>query len=340
MKDYKLEKIDFKLESISTEDKKFYFVGKALSKDFECETGLERLKSDVLRAPFVWRHSHPMQKENKETHIYGRIVKSWVDEKNEHLYVKGEVYNHTTDHLALIDLMQKRAKVGDPLSLSMHYRTYENELGVKIHYDVFEISGTPFPACKTCKTIKNFKLEENIMTEDKIDETVENVDETKTEDETIVEALEKIKELEEQLNSKTHTLEEINVKVAKLEEDITIKDKELEDKEEVAKTLEDRVLELEQKADFLEKKPFLDRIADAKKIDDRELEFYKNQDIKYLEAKAVEAEKEAESKVVTKTLEETAEDATADDSEADVEDKVSFDKFVSHLGLETKKISD
>ena len=336
MKDYKLETIDFKLEETSTKDGKFYFIGKALSKDFECEEGLKRLEKDVIRAPFVWRHKHPIQKGNKQHHIYGRIVDAWV---KDYLYVKGEIYNHTTDHIALIDLMQERAKVDDPLSLSMHYRTYENEKGIKIHYDVFEVSGTPFPACKDCQTIQNFKLEKvNKMTDEEI-ENVEEIEDTEAEDDKVAKALEKIKELEEQLNSKTQTLEDLNVKVAKLEEDISIKDKELEDKEEVAKTLEDRVLELEQKADLLEKKPFLDRIAEAKSIDDRELEFYKDQDIKYLEAKAVEAEKEAKSKVVTKTLEETAEDATADDSEGDVEDKVSFDKFVSQLGLKTK-ISD
>jgi len=331
MKDYKLETIDFQLEETSTEDGKFYFIGKALSRDFECEAGLQRLQVDVKRAPFVWRHKHPIQKGNKQHHIYGKIVDAWVDD---HLYVKGEVYNHTADHLALIDLMKEREKVGDPLSLSMHYRTYSNEEGKKIHYDVFEISGTPFPACKTCKTIKNFVMEE--MTNDKIDK--EEIEETEAEeDEDLSKALAKIKELEEQLNGKTQKLEDLNVKVAKLEEEITVKDKALEDKEEVAKTLEERVLELEQKADLLEKKPFLDRIESAKKIDDRELEFYKNQDIKYLKKKADEAEEEAKSQVVTQTLEETAEEAQADDSEGAEEDKVSFEKFVSHLGLEIKK---
>jgi len=335
MKDYKLETIDFKLESLSTEDGKNYFIGKALSRDFECEAGLKRLEKDVVRAPFVWRHKHPIQEGNKRQHIYGRILEAWVDD---YLFVKGELYNHTADHIALIDLMYERTKVGDPLSLSMHYRTYTNEEGIVIHYDVFEVSGTPFPACKDCQTTKNFKMERNIMTNEEIVENVEEVEDTiAEEDKNLDEAIGKIKTLEEQLNGKTQTLEDLTVKVAKLEEDIKTKDQELEDKEEVAKTLEDRVLELEQKADLLEKKPYLDRIAEAKKIDDRELEFYKTQDIKYLTVKAEEAEKEAESKVVTKTLEETAEDATADDSDADRDDKVSFEEFTSQLGLEIKK---
>ena len=315
----------FSLESVEEKDGKFYIIGKALSKDFECEAGLEALADDVIKAPLVWRHRHPIQKEHKDNHIYGRVLEAWV---KDFLMVKAEIYDHTKDHKALRKLIKERSNLDDPLSFSMHYRTYFNEDKTqKIHWDVFEISGTPFPACKTCQ-IENFIGEGNMseVNKDKEDKEMEKIDE----------AVKKIKELEEQLNAKTLSLEDLQAELKKLEDETIAKDKALEEKAQESKSLEDRVLELENYTKYLEvKKPLLDEIKKVEKIDDKQFEWLKSQEKDYLLERLEDAKKNAESKVHTTNLEESAEEARLRGAELDKElekDEPTFDEFTSQLG--------
>ena len=192
-------KIDLSFERLEEEDGKFYFVGEALTKDYECEDGLNTLSKKLLNKHFTWRHRHPLQKIHKENHIYGIVRESSVGEK---LMVKVEMYDHTKDHRALIEDIKLRDFVKEPLSLSMHYRTYFNKEGNKTHYDVFELAGTPYPHCKECQIIETgvMKLEED----EKIKQNKDKEEEAKLSDAQV-----KIEDLEKELNSKTKTLEEL-----------------------------------------------------------------------------------------------------------------------------------
>ena len=330
MSEVEISKQNFVLESIDETDGKFYVVGKALSKDFECETGMEALSKDILRQPLVWRHRHPIDPKHKDNHVYGRVVESWVDD---FLMVKAEIYDHTKDHLAFQEVIKERDNIEDPLSFSMRYRTYFNEDRTeKIHWDVFELSGTPYPACKTCQ-IENF-IGENEM----VDET-DGKKEPDTKE--LESAVSKIKELETQLNSKTQVLEDLEGKLKDLEDIAKTKDEELENTKKESSTLEERILELENYTVYLEnKKPIISKIKKYRTIDDRELEFYKAQDVSYLSKKLEEAKKDAENKIQTQTLEGSADEARTKAGSLDKElekNEPSFEEFTKHFRKNRKK---
>ena len=317
MEKFKDSKIDLSFESLKEEDGKFYFVGEALTQDYECEDGLVALSNKLKNKHFTWRHRHPIQKEHKENHVYGIVADSWV---KENLMVKVKLHDHTEDHKKLIEDIQLRDFVEDPLSLSMHYRTYFNEEGDTIHYDVFELAGTPYPHCKKCQILKTgvMKLEKDEKIKPK---------ETKEEEAELTNALGKIEELEKELNSKTKTLEEMKSKFEKM-------DKELEDKETKEKSLEQRVLEAESTIKFLEtKKPILDKLLEAdSSIDEKQAAWLKTEDVSYLKVKLEEALKKAESQIVIKEIGETSEDAKLEKEKEEGKIKeVSYEQFISQV---------
>lgn len=312
----------FSLESIDTENEKFFFTARSLSKDFECENGLKRLAKDSLNKSLIWRHAHPIQEGNKKSHIYGRVVDSWVVDG--YINSKYEVYGHTPEHLALQELIKERAEKNDPLGISMHYRTYANSEGQKIHYDVFEHSGTPIPACIDCKTTKvgiNTMVNKEKEEKDEKVKSKEKDEELEDEDE-LDEHLEKIKELEELLNSKTSKLEDYQSTITKLE-------KEIEDKKESEMTLEDRVNELKDEVEYLKKKPFIDKIYELENRDSL-LDYYKNLSIDDLKKELKEVKKRTAASVQTREMEESAKEADVEDN-TNEEEKVSFEEFISQL---------
>jgi len=311
-------KIDLSLEKLEEQDGKFYFVGEALTQDYESEDGLKALSEKLVNKHFTWRHRHPIEKVHKENHVYGIVRDSSVKEK---LMVKVEMYDHTEDHRKLIENIKLRDFVNDPLSLSMHYRTYLNEKGEKIHYDVFELAGTPYPHCKECQIIETgvIKMTKN----EKIEPIEPEEDEVK-----LSKALEKIEELEKELNGKTKAFEDLNCKFEKI-------DKELEEKENKEKSLEDRVLELESTIKFLEtKKPILDKLLEADStIDEKQSAWLKTENVSYLKNRLEEALKKAESQIIVTELEETAEKAQAEiEKEKTKVEEVSYEKFTSQIG--------
>lgn len=300
----------FSLQSIDTKNEKFYFTARSLSKDFECEVGLKRLAKDSLNKSFIWRHAHPIQEGNEQSHIYGNVVDSWVEDG--YINSKYEVYGHTPEHIALRELIKERAENSDPLGISMHYRTYSNSEGKKIHYDVFEHSGTPNPACHDCKTTKVGI--ETMANEEKEEQELEDEEED--------EHLTKIKELEELLNSKTEKLEDYQSTITKLEQ-------KLESKQEAEMTLEDKVNELNKQVEYLKKKPLIDQIYELEKRDSL-LDYYKNLSIEDLENELKTVKSKAESAVLTKELEESANDTDVEDN-INEEEEVSFEEFTKHL---------
>ncbi len=319
MENFRDKKLDFTSATINKENGKFYFIGEALTQDYECEDGLKSLAVKLKNKHFTWRHRHPIQKEHKENHVYGIVEDAWVKDK---LMVKTRLYEHTEDHRKLIKDIQLRDLVNDPLSLSMHYRTYFNEKGDIKHYDVFELAGTPYPHCKECNIISGVRK----MEKDK--PIIENKEEEAELEEKALKALETIKGLETELNSKTKAYEELESKVSKLESELEVKD----NKE---KTLEDRVLELEGKIDFLStKKPILDKLLEAdSNIDEKQAEWIKLQEVSYIKTRLEDAVKKAESQIIVQTTEETADDAQLEQKEEDKKLEVTFDQFISQVGF-------
>ena len=284
----------------------------------------------------VWRHRHPIEDKHKENHIYGRIVEARLEDG--YIVSTYEVYNHTADHIAFIEILKEREKIGDTLGISMHYRRYFNMKNEVIHYDVFEHSGTPFPACESCKTIAvGVKTMTNEGTD--IKEVKKPEDEIK-EDNSDDKILKKIGELEEMLNDKTEKLEAYKGKIESLELEMKKKSEEIEDKNNETKSVEERVLELEGEISYLKKKPILDKILELVKIDDNQLNWLKTQDKKYLTGRYEEAKNDAESKPHVKTIDESADqNITKTDEEFEENDKdvkVTFDKFTTYLNKNKK----
>jgi len=326
MENFKDKKLDLSSTTVEIKEGKYYFVGEALTKDYECEDGLNVLAAKLVNKDFTWRHRHPIEEKHKENHVYGVVEDAWVEDK---LKVRTKLYDHTEDHRTLIKDIQLRDLVKDPLSLSMHYRTYYNEKGEAIHYDVFELAGTPFPHCKECNILYGVKKMENEIKEEKV-ETKEDKEEAELE-----KALATIKEMEIKLNSNTKAFEDLKVRAEKLESQVSMKEKELEEKETKEKTFEERILELENYNKFLEtKKPILDKLLEADPaIDKNQAEWLKTQESSYLQLRLEDAEKKAKSQIITKDVEESAKDAKLEaEKEKEEVEKVTYEQFMSYVG--------
>jgi len=319
---------DYRLESIEEDGDKFYFTAVSLDNNFECEKGRAVLAKKSIGKAYIWRHQHPIQEGNEETHIYGEVVESHINDKG-FIESKYEVYGHTEDHLAIRDDIRRRQKVGKPLGVSMRYRKYF--VGDKIlHMDVFEHSGTPFPKCTQCTNI-DFIGEKELP--DKEEETKE---EKELENIDLEENLQKITELEGQLDSRTKILEEMKSKVVTLESELKDKTELLEKTEKTEKTLEEQIADLKNEVEFLKKKPLIDKCLEVKELDEREIDFLKSQDKSYIEGKYEQWHKEAESKIVVKTQEESAEEAKEKADEEFSEKEPSMEKFTKHIRHKVK----
>lgn len=317
---------DYRLESIEEAEDEFYFTATSLDNNFECEKGREILAKKSIGKAYIWRHQHPIQKGNESTHIYGEVVASKINNKG-FIESKYKVYGHTQEHLDIRENIRERQRIGKPLGVSMRFRKYF--IGDQIlHYDVFEHSGTPFPKCEKCKNLdfigeKKMPNEESENEEEEQEEELENVD--------LKESLKKINDLEEKLNSRSSVLEEFKSRIVTLEKEREEADKKLEEAESSEKTLEEQIDELKNEVDYLKKKPLIDSILEARKLDDKELGFYKTQDKEYLELKLEEFKKEAESKIHVTTQEESAEEAQEHADEEFADKEPSMKEFTKHI---------
>lgn len=318
---------EFRLENFEESNDKFFFTARALSKDFEDEKGRCMLSDDSNSKHFIWRHQSPIEEGNFETHIYGKVAESWLEGENKEIYAKYEVYGHTKDHLAIREVIKERIKVNDPLGVSMRYRKYYDDAGNVIHYDVLEHSGTPFPACENCKSI-DFEVIE-MTNEEKIKEKVLSKED-------LDKSLDKIKDLEEQLDSRTKILEEKKLEMETLKKEISTRDAELEKKKIDEQSLEDQINDLRKEVEFLStKKPILDKICEVKDLDERILAFLKTQDEDYLKGKLEEYSKES-VKPHVKSQEDSANESKDKMDEEIKEKDVAFEQFTKMLKLKGK----
>ncbi len=314
---------DYRLESIQEDDGKFYFTATSLDNNFECEVGRAILSKKSVGKAYIWRHQHPIQDGNEETHIYGEVIASRINDKG-FIESKYEVYSHTEDHLILREDIKERQRIGKPLGVSMRYRKYY--VGDKIlHMDVFEHSGTPFPKCEQCTNI-DFIGEKKVPDKEEIKEN-----EKKLEVKDLDESIKKIGELENQLTSRTKIYEEMKSTVETLEAKLKEKSKKLEETTKAEQTLEEKVEDLKNEVIYLIKKPIIDKILEVKKLDKRELEFVKNQDEEYLNEKLEQWSKESEAKIHVKSQEQTAEEAKNKADEEFDKKEPSMEKFTQHI---------
>ena len=327
---------EFTLESIDETDGRFFFTAKALSKDFECEKGRERLANDSERKHFIWRHAHPIQEGNEETHIYGTVAETWLEGVDKEIYAKYEIYGHTPDHLALREAIKERQQTGDPLGVSMRYRKYY--IGDEtLHYDVLEHSGTPFPACTDCKG-KNFEVVTMANEKETEKDKKEELDE---EDVELAKTIKKISELEAQLNSKTKILEEISTQIVTLEKEMNKKDKALDNANKTEQSLEDSVKDLKLEVDRLKRKPLVDKILEfTPKLsdDERQLNWLKDQDETYLKERLEDAKREAETKPIVKSQEDSSNEAIENADEELEKKEPSMEHFTKHIQKYQDKI--
>jgi len=321
---------DYRLESVEDDSGKFFFTATSLDNNFECEKGREALAKKSIGKPYLWRHQHPIQEGNKDLHIFGEIVLSHINDKG-FIESKYEVYGHTQDHLDLRDIIRERQKVGKPLGLSMRYRKYH--IGDKVlHWDVFEHSGTPYPKCIKCENL-DYIGEEKMPTEKEIKAEKDK----KLEEADLENSLKKIGELENQLNSRSKMLEDMKSTVETLESDLKEKSNKLEKTEKAERTLEEKIEDLVNEVEYLKKKPIIDKMLEVKNLDDREINFLKMQDEKYLETKLEQYIKASESKIVVKTQEESAEEARQKADEEFSKKEPTMEEFTKHIKHKMKE---
>lgn len=314
---------DYRLESVQEDNGKFFFTATSLDNNFECDEGRAILAKKSIGKEYLWRHQHPIQEGNEDTHIYGQVVDSFINDKG-FIESKYEIYGHTEEHLAIREAIRERQRIGKPLGVSMRYRKYF--IGDKIlHWDVFEHSGTPFPKCTKCTNI-------DFIGEKKMPEN----EKAKLKQKELEESLKKIGELEDQLTSRTKIFEEMKSTVETLETNLKAKSNELEKTEKTEKTLEEQIEDLKNEVTYLIKKPMLDKILEVKKLDNRELEFLKLQDEKYLGVKLEQWSKEAESKIIVTTQEESAEEAQRHADEEFDKKEPTMAKFTEHIKHKVK----
>lgn len=343
--EYNIKTVDLALEKLEVKDKKVYIISKSLTKDFEPPEVLEMLAEASKNKHYIWRHRHPIDPEHTNNHIYGDVINSWVEDGA--IYSKYLIFDHTNDHKKYIELLMERDKIKDPLGLSMRYRKYFDKKRNVIHTDVFEHSGTPFPACEDCGNIKMGVIEMTNENKDKAgscpnkkgDEEMSEVEIKKLE-----ESNKKIKELEALLNSKTEAFEKLEAEVKNIKKDKQVKDEELEKAKTETKSLEDTVNELEATVKYLMKKPLIDRILELKPTLPEELiGWYKTQDEKFIESEIKRFEVELESKPQVKDIEESAnendvkvdKDYVVIDGKKIMKDKI-FEYSTQNLNLKKK----
>ncbi len=332
-----IQSVELSLENVELKNGKPVITVKALTEDFEPKYVLEMLSKASIGKHYVWRHRHPIDPKHTDNHIYGNVSDSYV---KDFLFSDIELYTHTDDHKAYLELLKERFKIGEPLGLSMRYRKYyeDEKLEKVIHVDVFEESGTPFPKCEQCSTINLGVVN---MTDEKDEKEIE-------EEKMLEESKKKIEELEKILNEKSESLKNYKCKLESLEKELKNKDETLEDSDSRIKKLEDTILEMGMEMEYLStKKPLMDKILEVKELDEDELKFYKSKDAKYLEGKLEKWIKESEKKIVTQTLQQSAEEALENEKKEkkkyvidgkEYSREEAFERFTTEMGgLKLKK---
>lgn len=301
----KLEE-DFKYELVENQDEvpedvkekvkpgELLVVGETLNTDFLPKDWLEELANDSENQRILWRHKDPENPEHRGQ-VYGRVIKEVVvpDEKNPNEY-KIKSYNRVFDGpegspQKDFQAYLKTAKPEDA-GWSKGFLVNRNKNGDIYRVFALENSVTFMPAYKQSKTTEVIQMESKEEYESKIKELQTKLNDAKL-----------------QLEAKDKALEDLNQRVSKIDTLIATKDDEKLSLEDKVIGLVDQIKNFEAKFDYLQKKPYLDQLAELE--DPQVFEFYKDgnsRDEKWLKKRLEDLKKKAAgaATVVTKTLDE------------------------------------
>ena len=279
-------------------------IGESLNTNFLPEKWLKILAEDSQNQRVLWRHKDPENPEHRGQ-VYGRVLKEIVipDVKNPDEY-KIKSYNRVfngPDGSPQNDF-QEYLKTAQPKDSgwSKGFLINRDKNGDIYRVFALENSVTFKPACKQCKTTEVIQMESKEEYESRIKELQAKLNDAKL-----------------QLEAKDDALEKLVTRVSKIDTLLASKDDEKLSLEDKVIGLVDQLKTFETKFDYLQKKPFLDQLAELE--DPAVFEFYKDgksRDEAWLKKRLEDLKKKAggAATVVTKTLDkEGKEQLEADD---------------------------
>lgn len=313
----KLEE-DFKYELVENQDEipeeirekvkpgELLVVGETLNTDFLPKEWLEELAKDSENQRILWRHKDPENPEHRGQ-VYGRVIKEVVvpDEKNPNEH-KIKSYNRIFDGpdgspQKDFQAYLKTAKPEDAGWSKGFLINRDKKNGDIYRVFALENSVTFMPAYKQSKTTEVIQMESKEEYESKIKELQDKLNDAKL-----------------QLEAKDKALEDLNERVSKIDTLIASKDDEKLSLEDKVIGLVDQLNNFEAKFDYLQKKPYLDQLAELE--DPAVFEFYKDgksRDEPWLKKRleTLKGKDNGAAKVVTKTLDEEGKEQLEDEPE-------------------------
>ena len=267
-------------------------IGETLNTNFLPKEWLEVLAEDSQNQRVLWRHKDPENKEHRGQ-VYGRVLKEEVipDPTIPNGY-KIKSYNRIfngPDGSPQKDF-QDYLKLAEPKDSgwSKGFLVNRDKNGDIYRVFALENSVTFKPACKKCKTQEVIQMESKEEYESKIKELQAKLNDAKL-----------------QLEAKDEALESLTTRVTKIDTLLASKDDEKLSLEDKVIGLVDQLNSFEGKFDYLQKKPYLDQLAE---LEDKEVfAFYKDgktRDESWLKKRLEDLKKKAAgaATVVTKTL--------------------------------------
>ena len=291
----------------SLKDGELFVTVKALDTEFLPEPWLRELADDSRNQRILWRHKDP-ENEKDRGRVYGRILDSYVKScpktnkpiMQEHYRVFGGPDNSPEKDLQ--DLLLKKEKDEEPLGVSKGYIVNRNKNGDIYRVFALEDSFTYKPKCKTCLT------QEVITMEKDTDKDLKKE---------ITDLQEKLNKAKLQLEDKDEAVEQLESKVEKFESALETTTTEKLSLEDRLIELSDQIKKFQDKFDYLQKKPYLDKLEELEDPEIFELE--KGRDIEWLKERLQKRLKEKDGpQVETKTLEQERADSLEEDEEEEV----------------------
>lgn len=267
-------------------------IGDTLNTNFLPKKWLKILAEDSQNQRVLWRHKDPENPEHRGQ-VYGRVLKEIVipDEKNPNEY-RIKSYNRIFDgpEGSPQKDFQTYLKTAEPKDSgwSKGFLVNRDKNGDIYRVFALENSVTFKPACKKCKTTEVIQMESKEEYESKIKELQAKLNDAKL-----------------QLEAKDEALESLNTRVSKIDTLLASKDTEKLSLEDKVIGLVDQLNNFENKFDYLQKKPYLDALAE---LEDKEVfDFYKDgksRDEAWLKKRLEDLKKKGAgaATVVTKTL--------------------------------------
>jgi len=240
----------------------------SLTPEFLPEKWLKVLAEDSKNQRVLYRHNDPENPIDRGI-PYGRILTAEMNEMgNMESYYRIFSGPQGSPYRDLQNYIKKKYEIGDPIGISKGFIVNRNKKDGDI-FRVFalEDSITYKPKCKTCLTNEVFQMEDTTKVLEK-----------------------EIKELQDKLDGAKLQLETRNVSFKKLEDKVNEYESLLETKDSEKVSLEDQIIDLatqvkkfEEKFDFLNKKPYLEKVMGLEK----ELNLYQDDIFKFEEQREV-----------------------------------------------------